>query len=75
MNNRPGTLADRVVIDFDSGRPLPLFIPRSGTDERSVYVPRPRGSLWPPENVEARLRASDNGEDQAIRDGDGDFDV
>lgn len=40
-------LDERIVIDVDSGRPLPLFVPGWGTGERSVYVPRPSGSLWP----------------------------
>ena len=40
-------LDERVVIDIDSGRPLRLFIPGWGTEEPSVYVPRPSGSLWP----------------------------
>jgi hypothetical protein len=58
-------LGERAVIDFDSGDPLPLFIPRWGTDERSVYVLRPEGSLWPPDPNEDRLIASSNGEDES----------
>lgn len=42
-------LAERVVIDVDSGEPLPMYIPRWGTGEPSLYVPRPPGILWPPE--------------------------
>jgi hypothetical protein len=57
-------LGDRAVIDFDSGEPLPLFIPRWGTDDRSVYVTRPEGNLWPPDRAEERSMASNNGEDQ-----------
>jgi hypothetical protein len=59
-------LGDRAVIDFDSGDPLPLFIPRWGTDERSVYVPRPEGSLWPPDRAEERLMASDPTEERLM---------
>jgi hypothetical protein len=42
-------LGERIVIDVDSGEPLPMFIPRWGTGERSLYVPRPKGNLWPPD--------------------------
>jgi hypothetical protein len=42
-------LGERVVIDVDSGEPLPMLIPRWGTGERSFYIPRPAGILWPPE--------------------------
>jgi hypothetical protein len=41
-------LAERVVIDVDTGAELPLYIPRWGTGEPSLYVPRPPGLLWPP---------------------------
>lgn len=41
-------LGEKVVIDVDSGEPLPLFIPRRSDDEPSRYVPRPSGNLWPP---------------------------
>lgn len=43
-------LGERVVIDQDSGEELPVLIPRWGTGERSLYVPRPPGSLWPPDD-------------------------
>jgi hypothetical protein len=43
-----GPLAERIVIDFDSNEPLPLYIPRWGTGEPSLCVPRPPGNLWPP---------------------------
>ena len=40
-------LAERVVIDADTGQELPLFIPRWGDkDRRSEYVPRPPGDVW-----------------------------
>jgi hypothetical protein len=42
-------LGERVVIDVDSGEPLPMLIPRWGTGEPSFYIPRPTGNLWPPE--------------------------
>jgi hypothetical protein len=44
-------LDERVVIDVDSGEPLPLFIPHWDTDEPSLYVPRPAGCLWPPDHA------------------------
>jgi hypothetical protein len=44
-------LGERVIIDVDTGRELPLFILRLGTDDTSVYVPRPQGSLWPPDDL------------------------
>ncbi len=40
-------LGERVVIDVDTGRKLRLYIPRYDTDEPSLYIPRPRGVLWP----------------------------
>jgi hypothetical protein len=42
-------LGERIVIDVDSGEPLPMYIPRRGTGEPSLYIPRPPGILWPPE--------------------------
>ena len=57
-------LGDRTVVDFDSGCPLPLFIPRWGTDGQSFYVPRPEGTLWPPDVIEERLKAAQSGQDQ-----------
>lgn len=44
-------LGERVVIDVDSGEELPLYIPRWDTDEPCLYVPRPPGPLWPPQDV------------------------
>jgi hypothetical protein len=44
-------LDERVVIDIDTNRELPLYIPRWGTGEPSLYVPRPSGSLWPPDDA------------------------
>lgn len=44
-------LGERVVIDIDTGEELPLLIPGWGTDEPSVYVPRPPGLLWPPDDA------------------------
>jgi hypothetical protein len=41
-------LDERIVVDIDSGRPLPLFVPGWGSGKPSIYVPRPTGSLWPP---------------------------
>lgn len=41
-------LDERIVVDIDSGRPLPLFVRGWGSGKPSVYVPRPTGSLWPP---------------------------
>jgi hypothetical protein len=41
-------LGHRVVIDFDSEKELPFYIPHWGTDEPDEYVPRPPGDLWPP---------------------------
>jgi hypothetical protein len=37
-----------MVMDIDSGWPLSLFVPGWGTEEHSVYIPRPNGALWPP---------------------------
>lgn len=42
-------LGERIVIDEDTGEELPLLIPRWGTGEHSLYVPRPPGVLWPPD--------------------------
>jgi hypothetical protein len=43
-------LGDRAVIDQDSGEELLLLIPGWDADEdRSRYVPRPPGPLWPPQ--------------------------
>jgi hypothetical protein len=44
-------LGERVVIDVDTGEELPLCIPRWGTGEPSLYVRRPPGLLWPPEDM------------------------
>lgn len=44
-------LGERVVIDVDSGKELPYYIPRWDTHETDLYVPRPPGLLWPPEDV------------------------
>ena len=44
-------LGERVVIDVDTGKELPLYIPRWDTHETDLYVPRPPGPLWPPEDV------------------------
>ena len=41
-------LDERVVIDVDSDEELPFFIPRWGTGEPSLYVPRPPGPVWSP---------------------------
>jgi hypothetical protein len=46
-------LGERTVINVDTGRELTLYIPRWGTDEPSLYVPRPGGTLWPPEEMNA----------------------
>jgi hypothetical protein len=40
-------LGDRIVVDIDSGQPLPLCVPGWGRDVPTEYVPRPTGSLWP----------------------------
>jgi hypothetical protein len=45
-------LGERVVIDENSGEPLPMYIPRWGTGEPSLYIPRPAGNLWPSEASE-----------------------
>jgi hypothetical protein len=45
-------LGPRPVIDLDTGEELPLFLPASHVDERSRYVPRPPGDVWPPINQE-----------------------
>jgi hypothetical protein len=42
-------LGERVVVDVDTKRELPLYIPRWGTGEPCLYVPRPAGTLWPPD--------------------------
>jgi hypothetical protein len=44
-------LGERIVIDVDTGRELPLLIPRWGTGEPSLHVPRPPGLLWPPDDL------------------------
>jgi hypothetical protein len=44
-------LGERVLVDVDTGAALPLFIPRWGTGEPSLYVPRPPGPLWPPDDM------------------------
>jgi hypothetical protein len=62
-------LGDRAVIDFDSDRPLSLFIPRWGTDERSIYIPRPEGNLWPPDSAEDRITTPNPGEERPTTDG------
>ncbi len=36
-------------VEVESGQPLPMYIPRWGTGEPSLYVLRPPGRLWPPE--------------------------
>jgi hypothetical protein len=41
-------LGERIVIDVDTNREVPLCIPRWGTGQPSLYLPRPRGTLWPP---------------------------
>jgi hypothetical protein len=50
-------LGERNVVDVDTGRELPLFIPNWDTDEPSLYVPRPPGSLWPPGDLDEFPRA------------------
>jgi hypothetical protein len=44
-------LGERVVIDVETGEELPLLIPRWGTGEPSLHIPRPPGLLWPPDAV------------------------
>lgn len=44
-------LAERIVIDVESDEPLPLYLPRWGTHELSLYIPRPPGSLWRPPSL------------------------
>ncbi len=44
-------LGERVVVNYENDEPLPLYIPRRGTDEPSELVPRPPGDLWPPSDA------------------------
>ena len=41
-------LGERIVVDIESGRPLPLCVPEWGRDAPTEYIPRPAGLLWPP---------------------------
>ena len=41
-------LGERIVVDIESGRPLPLCVPGWGRDRLTEYIPRPAGLLWPP---------------------------
>ncbi len=43
-------LGERMVIDEDTNEELLLLIPRWGTGEPSLYVARPPGVLWPPDD-------------------------
>lgn len=44
-------LGERIVIDVDTDEELPMFVPRFAPEDRSFYMPRPPGLLWPPEDV------------------------
>jgi hypothetical protein len=39
-------LGARVIVNYETDRPLPLCIPHWGEDKPDEYIPRPLGDLW-----------------------------